>query len=91
MSNVNEVIFDMSFALGLRWPQIPMETKEKLMDELEGSRGLFNWVRYTAETFEAWWVALDEQDPRREDYYGEVDAQFVIALNALILRGNNHV
>lgn len=91
MSGVTEVLFDMSFALGIRWPQVPLIVRENLMDLLQGSRGLYDWVMHEATTFEEMWVALGEGDASKEDYYGEVDKWFDTALDKLILRGYNNV
>lgn len=90
MSGINEVIFDMSFYLGTQWADVPEVVRESLMDQLQGSRGLFDWVHEEATAFEAVWIALDEQDPRREDYYGEVDEWFRTAFAKLILGGMNN-
>lgn len=91
MSGVTEVIFDMSFALGNEWTRIAPAYREALMDRLGGSRGLYDWIHTQATAFEAMWVALDEEDDRREDYYGEVNTWFHRACDELILEAINYV
>lgn len=88
---VKEVIFDMSFTLGAQWGTNPEVYREMVMDKLQGSRGLYDWVHEQASAFEAMWVSLDEEDGRREDYYGEVDSYFQTALDKLFLEAINRV
>lgn len=90
MSNVNEVIFDMSFQMGQVWKDVPEVVRENLMDMLNGSRGIFDWVESQAIAFEGMWVTLDEEDPRFSAYYEEVDEWFTKAFDKLVLEGYNY-
>lgn len=90
MSDVNEVLFDMSFQMGPDWMEVREADRDKILDMLGGSRGLYDWVLDEATAFENMWVNLDEDDPRLERYYEEVDAWFIKAFDKLVVRARNH-
>lgn len=85
-----EVIFDMSFQLGLRWIEVPLVVRQTMMDRLNGSRGLFDWVFAEAQAFDEMWMKLPEDDPRRDAYYSEVESRFASAFDKLVLEAMNH-
>lgn len=52
-----EILFDIAMDLGSSWHKIDLKTRETLMDQLNGSRGLFDMVVQWVEEFDREWEA----------------------------------
>lgn len=82
---LGEVIYDMTFAMTHRWRAQPTIIREQMMDNLNGSRGLYDWIYEQALNFEEMWQDLPDNAPQREDYYNVVDRWIDDAFNKLVL------
>jgi hypothetical protein len=67
----HEIIYDISFYIGLRWSSIVPEFRGRLMDHLDGSRGLGDKVREWAAEFDTWWETLAEDE--QYNYMSDID------------------
>ena len=61
-----EILFDISMEVGIKFQQLSVGLRENLMDSMNGSRGLFDYVRGWVTEFDTIWEAKPEDD--REDY-----------------------
>ena len=69
----NEVVSDMSFDIGYEWASMPKQDRARIMDHVNGSRGLYDLVLREADAFIRAWGELDGDGAR--DYYEDVDAR----------------
>lgn len=67
-----EIIFDISFSVGVRWTTLNFEFRAKLMDHVGGSRALSGYVQDWANEFDIMWEALADEDGDKDDYIGAV-------------------
>ena len=81
-----EILSDVSFNAGYAWNSISNPVRIQVMDELQGSRGLHELFIKWAHEFDAYWEALDHRDPRKEDYFTEIDTFVSEKMNVLIVQ-----
>ena len=82
---LGEVIFDMTWEVAHKWDAQPEFIRERMMDNLNGSRGLYDWLHDQANRFEEMWKNLQQDAPEREDYYLVVEKWIDDAFNKLVL------
>lgn len=71
---LREVIFDMTFTYAQWHREQTEETKQKIMDHFQGSRGMFDTIDEVATMFEVYWQGLAEDEVDTHNYYEEVSA-----------------
>lgn len=67
-----EIIADLGFDIGYAWRTMKSDVCSKIMDNIEGSRGLMQEINRWACEFDTFWEALPEGDDRRERYIEEI-------------------
>lgn len=68
-----EILCDITWQCSSMWRDVTEPVRSDLMDYLNGSRCLTDKMVEWAGEFDAWWEALPEDNPRREDYYVEIE------------------
>lgn len=81
-----EIIADISFAGGSYWERLNEDARTRILDQIEGSRGLMQRFVAWAVEFDAAWEALDPGADRDklDNYIGEVDDFAHQKMNALV-------
>lgn len=79
-----EIIADIAFTCGAYWNRMSEKARDVVSEHTEGSRGMMAMFIEWAGEFDAMWIALDEDDDRRENYIGEVDDFAHQKMNVLV-------
>lgn len=77
-----EIIADISWAVGYHWRPLDEALKGQVMDAVEGSRGLMERCTDWAKEFDAIWEAKDKD--KREDYISDVEIFAAEKFRALV-------
>jgi hypothetical protein len=72
LARQQEILADIAFNVGHRWVQAGREVTDRILDSLEGSRGLTGRMIEWAVEFDAAWEA-GQADLNLENYIGEID------------------
>jgi hypothetical protein len=81
---MQEIIADIGFYVGHRWRTLHIDICQKILEPIEGTRGLMDLIVQWASEFDAFWEELPQDDDRRENYIEVVDDFAAKRLDKLI-------
>jgi hypothetical protein len=84
-----EILFDIAMDVGSSWQKIDTTTRSVMMDQLNGSRGLFDLVMQWVEEFDRNWETCPD-DPNK-DYLESVGIFATDKLMALVATAQDHL
>lgn len=88
---VYEIIFDMTWDFAHWHNKLPDNTKDTLMDYVEGSRGMMDIIVEEAKKFQAYWETLAEDSWEGSNYYELVEKALETRLAQLVVEAGLQV